>query len=102
MNTYVARMMDAETGSEGRYEFEADDGLLGKSPVKVVRAFMEHVDKDLFPHQHIDYELNAAFKNKGKKVVTAMGSLVTGHDPEIPFLLMIVSKKREQAALADA
>ena len=89
MARYRASVMDAESGNEGIYEFEAEDGLMETTPVRVVRKFMEYTDRKLITHQHIDYELNAAFKNDKRHVVTAMGSLVLEHEPPIPFLLMI-------------
>jgi hypothetical protein len=89
MARYTVRMMDADTGGEGRYGFEGADDLFARTPVQIVRAFMEHVDRDEFPHQHIEYELNAAFKNADKRVVTAMGQLILEHLPPIPFMLMI-------------
>ena len=96
MTQYTARMMDAVSGGEGRYDFDADDGLLDRTPVRVVRAFMDHVDKDLFPTIHVDYELNAAFANREHhRVVTAMGTLIHDGDPPTPFLLMISAKKQD-------
>jgi hypothetical protein len=89
MASFVARMMDAETGGEGRYVFQAPDDLFQRTPIQVVRAFMDHVDRDEFPHQHIEYELNAAFRSQDRKVVTAMGQLILEHLPPIPFMLMI-------------
>ncbi|MBP5858980.1 hypothetical protein KAJ83_18315 [Marivibrio halodurans] len=94
MALFTARMMDAASGSEGRYDFEADDDLLDRTPVRVVRAFMEHVDREIFPRVPIDYELNAAFANRDHhRVVTAMGTLIHDDDAPTPFLLMISSKK---------
>ena len=90
MTTYYARIMDASTGGEGTYEFTDGEKLLKKSPMKVIRAFMEHASHDLIPAQYEDYELNAAFKHSG--VVTGMGSLILTHDPPIPFLIMISAK----------
>ena len=90
MATYRARMMDAETGDDGLYDFEAHDDLMNDTPVRVVRTFFEHVDRTLFPTKHVDYEINAAFKNKERRIVTCMGSLhVEGDVPPAPFLLMI-------------
>ncbi|MEQ8604773.1 MAG: hypothetical protein RIB45_15775 [Marivibrio sp.] len=91
MARYTARMMDAATGGEGRYDFEGPDDLLRQTPVRVVRAFMEHVDRDMFPLTHVDYELNAAYKDQDRGVVTAMGSLIHDGDPPSPFLLMIAA-----------
>ena len=94
MTTYHVDMMDASGGQSDVYEFEADDALMEKSPVKVVRAFMEYVDEKQFPKVHVDYELYSALKNKEHGVVTAMGNLIldTG---EIPFLLMISEKPKD-------
>ncbi|MCR9221796.1 MAG: hypothetical protein NXI21_16350 [Alphaproteobacteria bacterium] len=93
MASYTARMMDAVTGGEGRYDFEGPDELLARTPVRVVRAFMEHVDRDLFPRVHIDYELNAAYNDRTRRVVTAMGTLIHDDDPPTPFLVMIGPKE---------
>ncbi len=89
MASYTVRMMDAETGGEGVYKFEGADALFAGTPINIVKAFMDHVDKDELPHQHIEYELNAAFKNEAKTVVTAMGQLILEHLPPIPFMLMV-------------
>ena len=93
MAIYTARLMDAKSGNEGLYDFEAPDDFLTRTPVRVVRHFMEFVDKDVLPSQHVDYELNAALKNPAGSVVTAMGNLhfEHGEDPA-PFLLMIAAK----------
>jgi len=85
MAEYVATIIDGESGGEGRYDFEGPDDLLNQTPVRVVRTFMEHVDKDLFPRQLVDYELNAAFKSPHKQlgsVITAMGIMIFEADPE--------------------
>ena len=50
---------------------------------------MDHVDKTLLPHEHVEYEINAAFKNNEHKTVTAMGHLILEHPPAIPFMMMI-------------
>jgi len=42
---------------------------------------------------HVDYELNAAYKDKDRAVVTAMGSLIHDGDPPSPFLLMIAAAR---------
>jgi hypothetical protein len=89
MATYTVRMMDADTGGEGVYSFEAPEELFAATPIRIVKAFMDHVDQDVLPHQHVDYELNAAFKNETKTVVTAMGQLILEHLPPIPFMLMV-------------
>ena len=60
MATYNAHLMHGERGSEGSYDFDGPDDLLKKTPVRIVRHFMEHVEKSVLQSQHVDYELNAA------------------------------------------
>ncbi|GAB4357907.1 MAG: hypothetical protein Kow0026_18510 [Oricola sp.] len=93
MATYTAIVVDGESGGEGRYDFEYDNDLLKLSPVKVVRTFMEVVDRDMLPAEHIDYELNAAMKNASGTIVTALGSLVRERDGAVPFMMMICRKR---------
>jgi hypothetical protein len=93
MATYRAWVTDAQTGNEGVYDFEARDDLLDDTPVRVVRAFMEHVDRDLFPAEHVDYEINAALKHGSHRVVTAMGSFILERGPGIPFTLFIADRR---------
>lgn len=94
MMTYRAWLTDAVYGNEGVYDFEGPDTLFSETPVRIVRAFMEHVDHDLFPREHVDYELNAAIKHGDHQVVTAMGSLLFDRPPAIPFTL-VISRKPE-------
>lgn len=93
MTTYYARILDADTGAEGKYSFEGPANLFSETPVRIVRAFMEHVDRNLLPQKHVDYELNVALKNAEHEVVTAMGAFhFDGGRPGLPFLLMISPK----------
>ncbi|MDQ0314082.1 hypothetical protein [Amorphus orientalis] len=92
MADYVASMMDAATGGENKYPFQGPDDLLDRTPVRIIRHFMEIVDRELLPAEQIDYELNAAMKNRQIGVVTAIGSLIRENGGEIPFLLMISKK----------
>ncbi len=93
MTKYTAIVIDAETGGEGRYDFELGDEFLKKSPDKIVHAFMDFVDRDVLPAEHIDYEINAAIKNPASTVVTALGSLIREHDGALPFMMMISEKR---------
>ena len=93
MAAYRARMIDSATGAEGSYDFEGPDELFAGTPVRIVRTFMKHVDKDLLPHQHVDYELNVALKHSDHAVITAIGALVLEHTPTLPFMVMISPKK---------
>ena len=93
MAAYRARMMDAVSEREGVYAFEGADDLMSDTPVRVVRAFFEHADRSTFPAGHVDWELNAAFKNAERGVVTCMGSFhLEGDQPPAPFLLMIARR----------
>jgi hypothetical protein len=93
MATYRARMIDAVSDREGAHEFEGADDLLEDTPVRVVRSFFEHVDRSALPAGHVDWELNAAFKNRERGVVTCMGSFHFGAEQEpAPFLLMITQR----------
>ena len=89
MVQYQAKMLNTARGDvEGSYPFEAPESLFAQSSDKIVRAFFEHVDKDIF-HHHVDYEINAAFKNQERNAVTAMGSLIMKGNDHLPFLLLI-------------
>ena len=89
MALYRARIMEAVNGETGAYEFDGAEDLMDDTPVRVVRAFFEHVDRAKLP-PHADWELNAAFKNRERGVVTCMGSFHLGAEqPPAPFLLMI-------------
>ena len=93
MAAYRARMMDAVSDREAVYDFEGPDDLMHDTPVRVVRAFMEHTDRSRFATAHSDWELNAAFKNAERGVVTCMGAFHIAPDqPPAPFLLMIVRR----------
>ena len=89
MATYRARLIDAVNPNEGVHPFEGPDDLMEDTPVRVVRSFFEHVDRAALPAGHNDWELNAAFKNREREVVTCMGSFHFEDQPPAPFLLMI-------------
>ncbi|NBB70606.1 MAG: hypothetical protein GVY33_09845 [Alphaproteobacteria bacterium] len=90
MTTYVARMMDAASGGEGHYRFEGPDDLLERrGAARVLMHFLDDLDRREFPHQHVAYELNGAFKNREHGVVTGMGTLEFENGATLPFLVMI-------------
>ncbi|MEL6435278.1 MAG: hypothetical protein AAFP99_00650 [Pseudomonadota bacterium] len=89
MANYRAIVIHPKTGGEGRYDFENKEGLMEKSPIKVMRRFMEFVDKKVLPAEHIDYELNAAMKSDNGKVVTAMGTMILESGARLPFVTLI-------------
>lgn len=89
--TYRAVMLDGATGGEGRYTFTYSGDLMKETADEVIHQFFQHVDKAVFSH-HVDYEINSAYKNKDRRVVTGLGSLIierAGKAEELPFLLLI-------------
>ncbi len=90
-----ATMMDSGIGeghgAEARYEFEAPADLFEHSPIKIIKAFMEHVDHVELPAEHVGYELYSSLKNEEKQVVTGLGTLLLAHG-RIPFMVMISPK----------
>ena len=83
-----AVVMGPVSGADGQYEFDADDGLFGKPADEIVEAFMHHIHSQGMIKHAFHYELNSAFKNKEKRVVTAIGQLHLNGD-ELPFTVMI-------------
>lgn len=88
MAIYKATLMHGERGGEGQYTFEAEDGLIARSALTTVRRFMEHLQTHAGIGA-IDWHVNAAMKNKEKRVVTALGELVMHGDDEQPFVCFI-------------
>lgn len=88
MKTYHAVLMHGNRDGEGHYDFEAPEMLAQASPVRIMRAFMEHLEAKAHVG-HIDYEINAAMKNKEVGVVTVMGQLIFDNDSVQPFICMI-------------
>jgi hypothetical protein len=93
MNTYFARIMDAETGSEAGYKFDGPADLMSRTADEIVGAFFDELDREVLQN-HIDWELNGVMNNRDRRVVTAIGSLIPEKsNPPIPFLLMISDHK---------
>jgi hypothetical protein len=89
MATFHAQMIDAETGGEGNYRFEAAADLMNQTGDEIVTVFFNQVESELL-RGHADWELNGVMNNRDRRVVTAMGSLIPEkNDPPLPFLLMI-------------
>ncbi len=95
--TYLAAMMDAETGGNKNYQFEAAADLFSKPADDIVSAFIHSLRDDAGQPAPPEYELNSAIKKRQKQVVMATGSLIVGHG-EIPFLVMISPAVRAGAA----
>jgi hypothetical protein len=83
-----AVVMGPVSGSDSKYDFEVDDGFFNKPADEIVEAFMSHIHREGVIKNEIGYELNSAFKNKEKRVVTAIGSLHLNGD-DLPFTVMI-------------
>lgn len=88
MRTYNAVLMHGKRNSEGRYSFEGPELLAQASPVRIMCAFMEHLEKQAHVG-HIDYEINAAMKNREAGVVTVLGELHFENRSTQPFICMI-------------
>lgn len=88
MRSYNATLMHGNRDGEGHYTFEGPELLAQASPVRIMRAFMEHLDATA-RLGHIDYEINAAMKNKEVGVVTVMGELQFENHSAQPFVCMI-------------
>lgn len=83
-----ATMMHGKHDGEGKYTFDMGDAVLEKSPVRIMRAFMEYIDE----HSHLghlDYEINAAMKNREENVVTVIGEINFSESNRQPFMCMI-------------
>ena len=91
--TYCAAFLDAETGGNETYEFQAKADLFGMSSREIVDTFIKHLNSESTYPSPMTYELNSAVKKKTKKIVMATGSLIVAKG-EIPFLLVISPKMR--------
>lgn len=86
---YYARMLAADGDAEETYDFEGPETLMDLTVDEIVGEFFKRIEDKVLKH-HIDWEINSAMKNRERRVVTALGSLVPSQKaPPIPFLLMI-------------
>jgi hypothetical protein len=91
MTTFHARLLDAETGSEGRYQFDAPEDLLRRTADEVVSTFF-HAVEDQVLTQHIDWEVNGVLAQRDRGVVVAIGSLLPKAGAPMPFALVVSSR----------
>ena len=93
MSRFRVIVVDAETGGEGRYDFDGSGLLISASAMRVGRAFFESetAEKKILPH-FSDWEINTAFKHEGKWVVTLTGALIGKEGDKNPFMAMISMK----------
>ncbi len=85
MALYKATLMHGARDAEGVHMFEAPEDLMSQTPVRIMRTFMAWIDAHA-GIGHVDFELNAAMKNKDGAVVTALGSLIFHETDEQPFI----------------
>ncbi|MEO0809665.1 MAG: hypothetical protein AAFW82_03305 [Pseudomonadota bacterium] len=88
MAKYIAIFMHGKRSGEGRYEFDGDEKLLENTPVRIMRAFMKHIENQ-FAIGHIDYQINAAIKNQQQEIVTVIGEIMFESGDHQPFMCMI-------------
>lgn len=75
MARYQVRLLDSVSGAEGSYAFEHREDLMDRPADEIVAAFFEHAEREIFAHDHVDYEVNGVIKNKALKTVVAIGAL---------------------------
>jgi hypothetical protein len=91
MAEYVGRMLHGRSGAEVDHPFDGPDDLMTRSPVKVMRYFMEHVTTQGFV-EHEDYEIYSALKSRDGGVVTVLGEFLYAMNNSSPFVCMIAPK----------
>ena len=94
MARFRAIVFDAETGAEGRYDFEGSFILQQVSAMRAARAFFESETArerilNLFP----EWEINTAMKHEDSWVVTITGSLIRASGRRVPFMAMISTEE---------
>ncbi len=92
--TYCAVWMDAETGGNETYEFEAKTGLFEMPASDIIDVFIKHLDSEGGYPSPMTYQLDSAVNKMNKKIVLATGSLILARG-EVPFLLMISPRIRQ-------
>lgn len=88
MATFHATLMHGKRSSEGAYAFDGPDDLMQRTPVKVMRQFMEYLDEHA-NLGHIEYAINAAMKSRSADVVTILGEFEFDGGDVQPFICMI-------------
>jgi hypothetical protein len=95
--TYCAAWIDAETGGNETYVFEAKTNLFDMPVSDIIDIFIRHLDSEGGYPSPMSYELDSAVHKKDKKIVLATGSLILAMG-EIHFLLMISPQIRGQSS----
>ena len=94
---YRAALLDAESGANESYQFEAESDLFTLPADEIIHVFVNYLNAHDYSKRQVGYELNSAIKKSDKQVVMATGSLLIGKG-EIPFLLMISPDPRPEPA----
>ncbi len=90
MAQFNAIIVDADTGGEGQYNFDASGLLISASPMRVAQAFFESevAQKRIVAH-FPDYEIYTCFRHDDRWVVTLTGALINADNDRVPFMAMI-------------
>ena len=83
-----AFMIDARSGAQTEYRFEAEPDVFQQPADEAVEEFFAYLNETHYIERPIQYELNSAFSNKELQVVTALGSLILSNE-DVPFMVMI-------------
>ena len=75
MAVMKATLIHGRHEGQDTYEYEMADELLDASPVRTMQAFMEYMDEAAHLG-HLDYEINAAIKEKEGNVTTVIGAIL--------------------------
>jgi len=94
--TYQAAMMDAETGGNSTYTFQAASDLFSAPASEIVETFINSLDSYGKCAGPLTYELDSAVVKSDKQVVLASGSL-RGSADGTPFVLIISPIDRRRA-----
>lgn len=92
MKIFRTRMLHGRSGAEGIHDFEGPDDLFDQSPMKIMIFFMEHASEKGY-HEHDDYEIFTALKNRDNTVVTVIGEFCYTPKIRSPFVCMIEEKQ---------
>jgi hypothetical protein len=93
---YRAAIMDAETGGNSSYTFQAASDLFSAPAREIVDTFLSSLDRYGKCAGPLSYELDSAVVKAEKQVVLASGSLGGAADGT-PFVLIISPVDRRNA-----
>jgi hypothetical protein len=94
---YRAALLDAESGANESYKFEAECSLFTLPADEIIHVFINYLNANEYSKRPVGYELNSALKKTDKRIVMATGALLIDKG-EIPFLLMISPDPRPDPA----